>query len=72
MKEHEDVYMLDGLLRIDVFKTKDNRLVVNELESLEAEYFGDDVEEARFNEFLKSYWEKKIYDCLTVVCSDSV
>jgi hypothetical protein len=68
LKMHEHRFIFDGLFRIDVFKTEDGKLVVNELESLEAEYFGSDVEEARVAEFLKSYWEKKIYDCISAVC----
>jgi hypothetical protein len=65
LSQYEEVFILDGLLRIDLFKTEDGKLVVNELESLEAEHYGSFEEESRVGEFLKRYWEKKIYDCIT-------
>ena len=51
----------DGLFRVDLFENIRNELVVNEFESLEANYDSNIIEE-EFNLFtqLKFYWKKKI------------
>ena len=33
-------FITDGLLRVDIFKNKDGKYVVNEFESLDADYYG--------------------------------
>lgn len=51
----------DNLVRVDIMVTKDGRFVVNEFESLEANFSGKSVEEeAKIKTFLISYWYKKI------------
>ena len=57
-------YIVDGLVRVDVFKNNDGELVVNELESLEARYFthGNKLQECQL--FLEQYWERKILICI--------
>jgi len=62
LAEHDE-YILDGLVRVDVFKDNDGELVVNELESLEARTFT--LNEGLANatqDFLEQYWEKKLYN----------
>lgn len=63
-------FILDGLSRIDVFYSqKHDKLVVNEVESLEAIYYcSDKSKEDRVIQFLESYWENKIYECFVNVC----
>lgn len=56
--------ILDGLVRVDLFKSNDGKLVVNEFESLEARYFGDVAEMTQVENFLKDYWEIKISHCV--------
>ena len=59
------VYILDGLVRIDIFKANSGELVLNEVESLEAGYqTSDAVSCARVDDFLHTYWETKIYDSI--------
>ena len=61
---HEE-YIVDGLVRIDLFRNNAGELVVNELESLEARYFTLDSNIlASCVTFLQEYWEKKIYSCI--------
>ena len=60
----EDVFILDGLVRVDIFKSNEGHLVINELESLEADYNGHHREMSQTDIFLSTYWEKAIYKCL--------
>ena len=58
-------YIIDGLVRVDLFRNNDGELVVNELESLEARYFTTTANcLISCENFLKEYWEKKIYSCI--------
>ena len=55
-------YILDGLVRIDIFKDNAGKLVVNELESLEARSFSaNDQINSSCERFLSEYWEKIIF-----------
>jgi hypothetical protein len=57
----EDV-VVDGLVRVDLFKNNEGNIVVNEFESLEARYFSSSQEVMMDTErFLTAYWESKIY-----------
>jgi hypothetical protein len=61
-----DENIVDGLLRVDIFKNDEGKLVVNEFESLEARYFS--TQQAIMMEtekFLNNYWEKKIYSSIS-------
>lgn len=61
----DQVYILDGLVRIDIFKDNNGELVLNEVESLEAGYQTCDASScARVDDFLHIYWERKIYDSI--------
>jgi hypothetical protein len=61
---HEE-YIIDGLVRVDIFRNNDGELVVNELESLEARYFTSTASHlASCERFLEEYWEKKVYSCI--------
>jgi hypothetical protein len=61
-------FILDGLVRVDLMCNNEGKLVVNELESLDADYDSLQMEDtSRANAFLDQYWEQKIYDCLLVV-----
>lgn len=63
-------FILDGLVRVDLFKSNKGDLVVNELESLEAGYAGtDEAANAKTLSFLELYWEQKIYDCIVSLFS---
>jgi len=56
---------LDGLVRVDLFVSNEKKLVVNEIEGIEAVYFASNVEkENAVDTFLNNYWEKKIYQNL--------
>lgn len=60
----DDEYILDGLTRVDIFKSNEGTLVVNEFESLEAGHFTTKATTLHNLQcFLHSYWEGKIYDC---------
>jgi hypothetical protein len=61
----EDVLILDGLVRVDVFKSNQGILVVNELESLEADFGATNFPAVSETEhFLAEYWEQHIYECI--------
>jgi hypothetical protein len=53
--------IVDGLFRIDVMQMRSGRFVVNEFESLEANYYGQiETQEFVVSMFLKNYWKAKI------------
>ena len=61
----EDEYILDGMVRVDIFRNDDGYLVLNEFESLEATYFTKSVtRKGNLEDFLEAYWERKFYDAL--------
>jgi len=64
LSEHSE-YILDGLVRVDIFKNNEGNLVVNEFESLEARYFtGNASVHGNCCTFLEKYWKKKIYQSI--------
>ena len=65
ISDRDDSFILDGLVRVDLFRNNEGKLVVNELESLEAVYYSTALEEeGQTREFLQNYWATKIYDCI--------
>lgn len=62
----EPHFILDGIVRVDLFCADDGRIVVNELESFEAGYSSQSRPEAELetNIFLENYWERKINECI--------
>jgi hypothetical protein len=61
-------FITDGLVRVDIFKDSDGKLVVNELEGLEARFFSTELAKvSRCYDFLESYWEKKLYEYLSLL-----
>ena len=59
----EQCYILDGLVRIDIFKSNSGELVLNEVESLEAGYQTLHAAScAKVDTFLQMYWQTKLYD----------
>lgn len=50
----------DGLFRVDVMQNNDGKMVVNELESLEASYFTTGDKQIIVQDFLFHYWFHKI------------
>jgi hypothetical protein len=57
-----DENIVDGVIRVDIFKNDEGKLVVNEFESLEARFFATKQAVTMETEaFLIEYWEKKIY-----------
>ena len=70
LKRLDNVFILDGLVRVDVFKSNDGHLVVNDLESLDACYSSLNVlDTSRIDKFLEEYWENKIYECIIKLLS---
>ena len=59
-KGHNRDAIIDGLFRVDVFKNKQGMFVVNEFESLEANYDGAPNMEATTRSYLISYWLRKL------------
>lgn len=59
-------YILDGLVRVDLFyNRREDRLVVNELENLEAVYYSaNHSEQCNADCWLRQYWKNKIYHCV--------
>jgi hypothetical protein len=67
----------DGLFRVDIFKTADGRLVVNEFESLDANFDGAERYEIVTYNFLSSYWSNLMHEKIGVYlkmlpCKDKV
>jgi hypothetical protein len=61
-----ETYVLDGLIRVDMFRDSQGMLVINELESLEANFYSTKgVGEAQTSKFLRHYWYKKICESIT-------
>jgi len=50
----------DGLFRVDIFQNRQGKLVVNEFESLDANYDGGANCESVTKTFLHAYWTKVI------------
>ena len=60
-----DEYILDGLVRVDLFRNDEGELVVNELEGLEARFFTTVTNKLTdCQHWLENYWEKKILTCI--------
>ena len=71
LKANHPHFIVDGLFRVDVFFSE--RLVLNELESLEANFYAtSEKDEANVNNFLKLYWETKIHNSVADACSRNV
>ena len=63
-----DEYILDGVVRVDLFQNNDGKLVVNEFESLEARrYASCHVEFDKLTALLDTYWEKMIYKAIALL-----
>ena len=68
LKQNCPESIIDGLIRVDIFKNKSQQFIVNEFESLDANYYaneGDMIKESNAAEFLILYWMEKIYFCFT-------
>lgn len=65
-------FILDGLVRVDLFKSNEGELVVNELESLEAMYYSHSCKqgEDRMRHHLVNYWEKLLYKLICDLLQD--
>lgn len=60
-------FLEDGVLRIDIFQTASNRLVVNEFESLEAcIYSSEHGPELHAKEWAKGFWYEQLKDALSL------
>ena len=58
-----ELFILDGLVRVDLFLSNEGTLVLNELESLEAGTLcSDHVADTRTMQFLEEYWERKLHE----------
>jgi len=57
LKVRQPQSLLDGLVRVDVFHSSNNGLVVNEFESLEANFYSKQhLNELMVEDFLERYW----------------
>jgi hypothetical protein len=53
--------LTDGLFRVDIFQTAEGKLVVNEFESLEADYATSSITDtAVVTDFLFQYWVNQL------------
>lgn len=59
-EHHSPPFILDGLTRVDLFKSNTGKLVVNELESLNADHRSSNVDESATLLFLQNYWIEKL------------
>jgi len=67
----EGAFLSDGLTRVDIFCNKDGKLVVNEFESLDAQYSKYDAKsEANTKSFLEDYYYNKIDSIIRFVAVD--
>ena len=71
LKSRDRLFLCDGLVRVDLFCNSSMQLVVNEFESLEANYTKSPFErQAKVTEQLAQYWEDVLRRCLSIaVCS---
>ena len=61
LKVRQPQSLLDGLVRVDVFNSSNNGLVVNEFESLEANFYSKQhLNELMVENFLEKYWELQL------------
>jgi hypothetical protein len=59
--------VLDGLVRVDIFITAENKMVVNEFESLEADFFGaDHTLNSAMEQRMRNYWREIVSNQLTI------
>lgn len=59
----------DGIVRIDIFQTCANRLVVNEFESLEACIYSSPKNELAARDWLKNFWYMQLENSIHCVLS---
>ena len=60
-------FISDGLVRVDVFQTMHNRFVVNEIESLEANYSSRiQINQFTLRSKLDGYWHSKLCDLISL------
>jgi hypothetical protein len=59
--------LIDGLTRVDIFQLPDGKLVVNEFESLEADFQNGRSESMATVVFLEEYWLNTVNACIAEV-----
>jgi hypothetical protein len=65
LKQRDPNFIADGLVRVDIFCNAQGRLVVNEIESLEANYSKQPLElEMQVSTALVDYWKSVLHRCL--------
>lgn len=58
--------LADGLFRVDIMVLKNGKMVVNELESMEANYDSTRIiNEGHVSQYLRTYYAAKIVKCVT-------
>ena len=73
LKDMENTFVLNGLIRVDVFLSNANTLVVNELESLDATYYSTNFEgPGKVDLFLEKYWERQMYNNICEFSSEEL
>jgi hypothetical protein len=66
--------ILDGLVRVDIFENQNNRLLVNEFESLEAMFLGSQqvaALEGTIRENMSIYWYDRITGYVAKCCDNA-
>jgi hypothetical protein len=71
LKNDCPAFICDGLVRVDIFQNKHGRLVVNEFESLEANYYSKHIDDMLLTEKLTDYWIEKIIFFVGIVEKNS-
>lgn len=65
LKQRNPNFLSDGLVRVDIFRNSNGHLVVNEIESLEANYSKQPLElEMQVTVALAAYWENILHRCV--------
>lgn len=60
-------FLCDGLVRVDIFQNEAGNMVVNEFESLEANYYTSNHIDMVFMQKLITYWEVRLVNYTSLV-----
>jgi hypothetical protein len=60
-------FLCDGLVRVDIFQDKYGDFIVNEFESLEANYYTFNIDDMKLTEKLTDYWMEKIFQFVEII-----
>jgi hypothetical protein len=60
-------FLCDGLVRVDIFQNENGDMIVNEFESLGANYYTNNDVDMLFSQKLVHYWELKLTDYVSFI-----